>query len=133
MNRPAFLLLTGIYSALLAISMVFAPEMALKNYGVPSVDVSHIAVMQFLGLSVGGFSIMLFLNRNAPNSFALRTLLLAEAANTLAGVILGVYHTYVLQVPISAFFVGDSVLRMALGIGFLYFYNQEAKQAVVTR
>ena len=125
MNRSTFLLLAGIYSTLLAISMVFAPEMSLKNYGVPSVDVSHIAIMQFLGLSVGGFAILLLMNRNAPSSSTLRSLLLAEAANALAGVVLGVYHVYGLHVPVSAFFIGDTLFRLVLGLGFVYFYTRE--------
>ncbi|WP_461127935.1 hypothetical protein [Spirosoma aerophilum] len=125
MSRPTFLLIAGIYSALLAFSMVFTPEMALKNYGVPRVDVSHISIMQFLGINIGSFAILLFLNRNTPTSYTLRTLLLAEAVNVLAGIILGIYHVYGLNVPFSAFFVGDTIFRFVLGIGFLYFYNQK--------
>ena len=129
MNRSVFLLIAGVYSALLAVSMVFIPEASLRNYGVPSVDLSYISVMQFLGLSNAGFAIMALLNRNASSSFSLRTILLAEAVNILAGVVLGVYHVYGLNVPHSSFFMGDSLLRLAFGLGFMYFYNRETKLA----
>lgn len=90
MNRSLFLLLTGLYGALLTVATLFAPEAALMNYGVPSVDLSHISVMQFLGLSTGALALLTLLNRNAPNSFGLRSLLLAQAFDILGGVVLGI-------------------------------------------
>lgn len=128
MTRSLFLLVAGIYSAVLAVVMVFFTEASLKNYGVPTVDVTHISVMQFLGVAIGAFGLLPLLNRNAPNSFSLRTILMAQAYVWLAGVVLCLYHVYVLHVPFSAFFVGDSLFRLALGLGFLYFYNCETRQ-----
>ena len=129
MTRSLFLLLSGIYSSLLAVVMVFATKAALNNYGVPTVDVTHISVMQFLGVATGAFGLLSLLNRRAPNSFSLRTILLAQGYVSLAGVMLGIYHVYVLHVPFSAFFVGDTLFRLALGLGFVYFYKRESRQA----
>ena len=129
MSRSLFLLLAGIYSSLLAVVMVFATNAALNSYGVPTVDVTHISVMQFLGVATGAFGLLSLLNRNVPNSFSFRTILLAQGYVSLAGVLLGIYHVYVLHVPFSAFFVGDSLFRLALGLGFMYFYNHESRQA----
>ncbi len=129
MSRSVFLLLAGVYSTLLTLSMVFAPEASLLNYGVPRVDLNHISIMQFLGLCNGGFALLALLSRNAPTSVSLCTILLVEAVVLLAGVLLGVYHSVALHVPMSAFFVGDSIFRLALGLVFLYVYNRETKQA----
>ena len=43
--------------------------------------------------------------------------------------VLGLYNVYVMNVPNRAFFVGDTLFRLALGLGFLYFYNRETKLA----
>lgn len=129
MSRSLFLFVAGIYSAVLAVAMVFFTEASLKNYGVPAVDVTHISVMQFLGVATGAFGLLPLLNRNAPNSFSLRSILLAQGYVSLAGVVLGIYHVYVLDVPFSAFFVGDTLFRLALGLGFMYFYDRETKLA----
>ncbi|MBC7572071.1 MAG: hypothetical protein H7319_20440 [Spirosoma sp.] len=132
MSRSLFLLLSGAYGILLFLAMVFATTPTLQNYGVPDVDLNHISIMQFLGVSTGALALLLVLNRNAPNTYTLRTLLLAQALYILAGVLLGVYHVYVLNVPNSTFFVVDSLFRLALGLGFLYFYNRETRQVGAT-
>jgi hypothetical protein len=123
------MLLTGIYGLLLALAMVFAPEAAIRNYGAPEVNLNHIAVMQFLGLSTGAIALMTLLNRNASSSDPLRTLLLAQALLLVSGVVLGIYHAIVVHVPMNTFFIGDSLFRLALGLGFVYFYYRETKQA----
>ena len=129
MSRSLFLLLTGIYSLLLALVMVFTPEAAIRNYGAPGVNLNQIALMQFLGLSTGAIALMALLNRNAPNSYTLRTLLLAQGLLLVSGVVLGIYHATVVHVPMNSFFIGDSVFRLVLGLGFGYFYTREARQA----
>ena len=129
MTRSLFLLISGAYGMLLFLAMVFATTPTLQNYGASNVDLNHISVMQFLGVSTGALALLLVLNRNAPNTYTLRTLLLAQALYILAGVVLGVYHVYVLNVPNSAFFIGDSLFRLVLGLGFLYYYNRESRQA----
>lgn len=131
MSRSLFLLITGIYTTLLSLSMVFATEMSLISYGTPQVDLSHISIMQFLGVSNIGLGLLALLNRHAPNSVALRNTLLALAVTTLAGIVLGIYHVYLLHVPFSTFFVVDSLFRLALGLGYLYFYNRETRLAQV--
>jgi hypothetical protein len=75
MSRSLFMLLTGAYGLLLTVVMLFTPEAAIRNYGAPELNLNHIAVMQFLGLSTGATALMTLLNRNAPNSYTLRTLL----------------------------------------------------------
>ncbi len=129
MSRSLFLLLAGIYSMLLFVSMVFTPEDSLTNYGASTVDLTHISIMQFLGLCNGAFAMLSFLSRKAPNSYSLRTILLSSATLLVAGVLLGVYHVFVVHPPMSSFFIGDSVFRLVLGLGFAYFYSREAQQA----
>lgn len=129
MSRSLFLLMTGIYGLLLTLAMVFAPEAAIRNYGAPEVSLNQIALMQFLGLSTGAIALMTILNRKAPNSYTLRTLLLAQALLLIGGIVLGIYHATVVHVPMNSFFIGDSLFRLALGFGFVYFYNRESQQA----
>ena len=131
MTRSLFLLLAGIYALLLALAMLFFTESSLLNYGVPKVDLDHIAIMQYLGIANGVVGMLILLNRNAPNSYSLRTILLVGALNPLVGVVVGVYHVLVLHVPFSTFFVADSLFRLALGLAFLYFYSRETKLAQV--
>jgi hypothetical protein len=129
MSRSLFMLLTGAYGLLLTVVMLFTPEAAIRNYGAPELNLNHIAVMQFLGLSTGATALMTLLNRNAPNSYTLRTLLLAQALLLVGGVALGVYHATVVHVPMNSFFMGDSLFRLLLGLGFTYFYTRESKLA----
>jgi hypothetical protein len=129
MSRSLFLLIVGGYNALLGLSMIFLAEPSLNSYGVPTVDLAHISVMQYLGVSTGGIGLLAFLNRNAPNSVSLRNALLMLAVTGFGGIAKGLYDIFVLHPPMSAFFVGDTVFRLALSIGFVYFYNQETKLA----
>ena len=131
MNRSRFLLLAGSYGFILAVTMLFFTESSLLNYGVPKVDVDHIAIMQFLGLSNAALGLMTLLNRDQPNSYTFRTLLLMQGGSILAGIVVSVYHVLVLHVPFSTFFVADSLFRLALGLGFLYYYNQATREAVI--
>ncbi len=129
MSRSLFLLLAGVYGILLFVAMLFATESALQSYGVATADLNHVSIMQFLGLSTGALSVPLLLNRNAPNSHTLRTLLLAQGGYILGGVVLGFYHVYVLHVPSSSFFLADTLFRLVLGLGFIYFHTRESELA----
>ncbi len=131
MSRSLFLLLAGIYGLLLTLPMVFTPESAIRNYSSPEVNPNQIALMQFLGLSTGAMALMNLLNRNAPNSYTLRTLLLAQALLLVSGVVLGIYHAAVVHVPMNSIFIGDSIFRLVLGLGFAFYYNREVQEAKI--
>lgn len=128
MSRSLFLLLAGIYSLLLAAAMLFIPTASLINYGVAKPDLDHLSIIQYLGMANGMLGFMSIAFRNSPNSYALRVYLLAQAINIIGSVVLGVYQVYGLHVPSSAFFIGDSLFRLALGLGFFYFYTRESRQ-----
>ena len=129
MKRSLFLLLAGIYGLFLGASMLFFTESTLLNYGVPKVDVDHVAIAQFLSIENCCLGLLFLLNRNQPTSYPFRTILLIGALNPLVGVVAGVYHVLVLHVPFSTFFVADSLFRLALGLAFLYYYNQATREA----
>ena len=131
MSRSLFLLILGIYDALLALTMIFMAEPSLKNYGAPTVDLTHISVMQYLGTTTGSVALLCFLSRNAPNSVGLRNSLLVIGVVGFSGILKGLYDIFVLHPPMSAFFIGDTVLRLVLALGVFYFYNQETKLAQV--
>ncbi len=60
MSRSIILLIAGIYNALLALSMIFMAGPSLTNYGVPTVDLAHISVMQYLGVVESGLALLAF-------------------------------------------------------------------------
>jgi len=129
MSRSLFLLLTGIYGLLLAAAMLFMPTATLINYGVAKPGLNHLASIQYLGMAnlmLGFISLAL---RSSPNSYALRIYLLAQAIHIIGGVLLGVYQTYGLHIPASDFFYVESLVRLAIGLAFLYYYNQATRQA----
>ena len=130
MSRSVFLLIMGLYTTLSAIMMIVLPADSLKSYGTLSVDLTHIATIQFLGVAVIGEGILALLSRNAPNSGSLRHILLIITITTLGGVLLDVYYIVVLHPPMNSFFTGDTVFRLLLGLATLYYYNQATKQAV---
>jgi len=128
MSRSLFLLLTGIYGLLLAAAMLFMPTATLITYGVAKPDLDHMAAIQYIGMANGMLGFMSLALRNSPNSYALRIYLLAQVINIIGGVLLGFYQVYGLHVPASDFFFVDSLVRLAIGLAFLYYYNQESKQ-----
>jgi hypothetical protein len=130
MSRSVFLLIMGLYTTLSSLLMIVVPAESLKSYGALSVDLTHIAAIQFLGVAAIGEGILALLSRNAPNYSSLRHILLAITITTLGGVLLGVYHIVVLHPPMNSFFIGDTVFRLLLGLATLYYYNQATKQAV---
>ena len=84
--------------------------------------------MQYVGAATGCFALLALLNRNAPNSVSLQTLLLVMAVLLLAGILMGIYQIYILNSPVSGFFIGDSLFRLVLGLSLVYCYNRESKQ-----
>ncbi len=131
MSRSLFLLLSGIYSLLLAAAMLFIPTATLINYGVAKPDLDHMSIIQYLGMANGMLGFTSIALRNSPNSYALRIYLLAQVIHIIGGVLLGVYQVYGLHVPSSSFFIGDSIFRLILGLGFLYYYNLEIQAAKI--
>ncbi len=130
MSRSVILLIAAIYNGILALTMIFMAEPALKTYGVPTVDLAHISVMQYLGVVNGGLALLAFSNRNAPNSVGLRNALLVIGLIGLVGVAKGMYDIFVLHPPMSLFFIGDTIFRLLLALAVLYCYNEETKVAV---
>ncbi|WP_157580084.1 hypothetical protein [Rudanella lutea] len=130
MSRSLFLLIAGLYSCFLGLSMLFLAGESLKSYGVSNPDQAHISVMQYLGLTNIGLGILSLLNRHVPNSAGLRNALLTTAFVVFGGVLKGLYDVFVLHPPMSGLFLADTVLRLGLGLGLLYFLNRERQQAI---
>lgn len=121
MSRPTFILLLSLYGLLLSLGMIFASEALLRGYGTPTTDLLHVALFQFLGISNLGVSVIGLLIRNAESSLGLRAFLTGQAVTILGGVAAGVYHVTVLGLPNSTFFTVDSLWRLALGLGTVYY------------
>jgi uncharacterized membrane protein len=123
------MLITGIYSLLIGLPMVFLPKLAFDSYGPGIVDASHIATLQYLGVDTLCFGLLAFLIRNAPNSVGLRAALLIIALAYLGSFLKGLYDIFILHPPMSGFLIGDTVFRLLLGLVVLYCYNREQKLA----
>lgn len=121
MSRSTFILLASLYGLLLSVGMLFAPEALLQTYGNPVKDTLHIVLFQFLGMSNLAVGIIGLLVRNAEPSLGLRAYLTGSAVNIIGGVALGVYHVTMLGIPNSTFFTVDSLWRLALGLGMMYY------------
>ena len=121
MSRSTFILLVSLYSLLVIMGMLFAPEALLQVYGIPIIDKFHVALYQFLGMPILGLSVIGLMIRNAGPSLGLRAYLIGNAVNLLSFVALSVYLVTVRGLPSSTFFTIDSVWRLALGLGLIYY------------
>ncbi|MBC7891380.1 MAG: hypothetical protein H7Y12_04130 [Sphingobacteriaceae bacterium] len=121
MSRSTFILVVSLYGLLLSLGMLFAPEPLLQGYGNPVKDTLHVVLFQFLGMSNLGVAIIGLLIRNAEPSLGLRAFLTGQAVTLVGGVALGVYHVTMMGVPNSTFFTVDSLWRLALGLGMVYY------------
>lgn len=90
----------------------------------PTVDLAHISIIQYLGVVNGGLALLAFLNLTVPNSVGFRNVLLTFALTSLAGIVKGAYDILVLHPPMSALFIGDTVFRLGLSLAFLYCARQ---------
>lgn len=124
MSRSMFILLTAIYSFILAFSMIFLPETTLHNYGLAQVDVNHKHLFQYMGISNFGLGVMGFLFRNVPPSEGLRIFLLGSATLVLSAAVLGVVQVFTDPTEASTFFLVDTAFRLALGLITLYYWSK---------
>jgi hypothetical protein len=129
MSRSIVLLISGLYSSVVGLSMLFMPEDSLKNYGSVTVNLTEIATLQYLGVDTLAFALLAFLNRNTPNSAALRISLLVLTGAILGSFLKGLYDILVLHPPMSGLLLGDTVFRLLLGLALLYCYNRERQLA----
>lgn len=124
MPRSTFILLVSLYGLLIVIGMLVAPEAMLQVYGIPIIDKFHIALYQFLGMPILGLSVIGLLIRNAEPSLGLRAYLTGHATNILCFVALSVYQVTVRGLPASTFFTVDSLWRLGLGLGLVYYLTR---------
>lgn len=121
MTRSTFITLVSLYSILIVLGMLIAPQAMLQVYGIPALDKFHIALFQLMGMPILGISVIGLLIRNAESGQGLRAYLAGNAVNLIGFSLLNVYQVIVQEVPISTFFVADTGWRVALGMGMVYY------------
>ena len=121
MTRSTFITLVSVYSILLVLGMLIAPQAMLQVYGIPALDKFHIALFQLMGVPILGISVIGLLVRNAQSGQGLRAYLTGNAVNLIGFSLLNVYQEIVQEMPISTFFVADTAFRVALGLGMVYY------------
>ena len=67
MTRATFITLVSLYSILLVLGMLVAPQAMLQVYGIPALDKFHVALFQLMGMPILGISVIGLLVRNVES------------------------------------------------------------------
>lgn len=121
MSRSTFILIVSVYSLLVVLAALLAPEALLKTNGVPAADKYHLALQQLMAMPILGLSVVGLMIRNAEPSVGLRAYLAGNATNLIGFVALTAYISIARDIPVSTPFLVDSLWRLALGLGLVYY------------
>ena len=121
MSRSTFILIVSVYSLLVVLAALLAPEALLKTNGVPAPDKYHLALQQLMALPILGLSVVGLMVRNAEPSVGLRAYLAGNATNLIGFVALTAYLSITRDIPVSTPFLVDSLWRLLLGLGLVYY------------
>ncbi|MFN8357948.1 MAG: hypothetical protein U0Y10_26035 [Spirosomataceae bacterium] len=73
MKTSTALLIFSIYVIIVGAMLLFHSAGSLHDYGVANVDVYHVAILQYLGITDIGFGILCVLIRNSPDTNAIKS------------------------------------------------------------
>jgi hypothetical protein len=121
MSRSTFILIVSVYSLLVVLYMWFVPAAALEGFGVPAPDKYHLALHQLMSMPILGLSVVGLLIRNAEPSVGLRAYLVGNATNLIGFVALSAYESAARDIPFTTLFLVDSLWRLLLGLGLVYY------------
>jgi hypothetical protein len=131
MSRSTFILIVSVYSLLVVLYMWFIPVAALVGFGVPAPDKYHIAQHQLMSMPILGLSIVGLMIRHAEPSLGLRAYLTGNATNLIGFTALTAYESFARDIPFTTLFVVDSLWRLALGLGLVYYLVRLKPRTVV--
>ena len=128
MKKETFLLIVGIYGALLGLLLIIFPDALFKGYGFPNIkDIPHEVLIGtasdfifYTGVNSLGVGVLCLLSRNG---IELKTVFLVGAIVFLVCGMMVMYKNINGNTPVSAWV--DMIVRMTIGLGFLYYYFQE--------
>ena len=118
MKLSTLLVINAIVALLYGISFVLAPAIVLSMYGLTQ-GPSEALTGQYFGLSLIAIGLLTWLARNATDSAAQRTIILALLISDTIGVIVSVVGT--VSGPMSAFGWSAVVIYLFLALGYAYF------------
>lgn len=121
MSRSTYILIVSVYSLLVVLAALIAPEALLQTNGVPAPDKYHLALQQLMAMPILGLSVVGLMIRNAEPSVGLRAYLAGNATNLIGFVVLTFYISLVRDIPFTTLFLVDSLWRLLLGLGLVYY------------
>lgn len=128
MKNTTFLLILAAYGIIVGLLMLVNAGGSLSDYGVTPVDQNHIAIFQYLGIATVGLGLLAYITRSSGSDVAIRNFLIADGFISIAGVIKGCYDVFIVHIPDSTYFWVDSFIRLAMGLGCVYFVMQMKKE-----
>lgn len=128
MKKQTFLLLASIYSALIGVVLIFAPNSIFQAYGFPSIEqIPHEVLIGtakdfifYTGANALALGLIYYQTIKGINS---KSILLAGAVALIACGIYCLYRNGNANTPIAAWI--DMAIRLGGGLGFLYYYFTE--------
>lgn len=128
MKKQTFLLLASIYSALIGVMLMFAPNLIFQTYGFPTIDqIPHEILIGtakdfifYTGANAIALGVLYYLSIKEANN---KAVLLAGAIALVICGIFAIYRNGTAHTPIAAWI--DMAIRLGGGLGFLYYYFTE--------
>ena len=135
MKKQTFLLIVGIYGALLGLLLILMPNVLFQGYGFPKIsDIPHDILIGtandfifYAGVNSLGVGVLCLLSRNG---IKLKTVFLVGAIVFLICGMMVMYKNINGNTPIAAWV--DMLVRTTIGLGFFYYYFQEKESFQTT-
>ena len=87
MRREMFFAVMGIFGVLFGLGFLFAPDLSLRAYGVPT-EPHNLMQSRYFGSALLGFGLIYVLGRNTQDAEAIRALLVGALVGNLAGAVI---------------------------------------------
>jgi hypothetical protein len=84
MKREIFLAIAGIVAAVFGLSFLFAPDVSLRTYGVPT-DPHNLMQSRYFGSALLALGVLWFLARDTQDPIAIRAMLVAALVGNIVG------------------------------------------------
>ncbi len=128
MKKQTFLTIAAVYSVLIGLVLMLIPDTIFQSYGFPKIDdIPHETLigtardfMFYTGANALALGVLYIFSRNGANN---KSVLLAGSIALIFCALFAFYKNLAFTIP--AFGWIDMSVRLAIGIGFLYYYFQE--------
>lgn len=87
MKRQMFFAIAGVVATVFGLSFLFAPEVSLRTYGVPT-DPHNLMQSRYFGSALLALGLVWFLARDTTDPIAVRAMLVAALLGNIAGAVI---------------------------------------------